>query len=182
MCQHFPRRWYAGPTHSMLLYSYLLTFCHISCLPMLSCLSLLYMCDLGLCPFSGLVCDLLLRGVRGLSPKCALPEEYLDHNCQKSFSHCQQSISMANPQKSDNSNLHGLELHRPSSKGTKLLFQVIQAIINQWERLWIYHSLCQGIFQDTLCGHSILIDPFAKPHLYQAPLRVSMRIDYLHSM
>ena len=29
-----------------------------------------------------------------------------------------------------NLNLHGFELHRPSSKGTKLLFQVIKAIIN----------------------------------------------------
>jgi len=32
-------------------------------------LSLLYMCGLGLCPFSGLVCDLLSRSLRGLSPK-----------------------------------------------------------------------------------------------------------------
>jgi len=31
----------------------------------------------------------------------------------------------------ENSNLHGFELHRPSSKDTKILFQVIQAIINQ---------------------------------------------------
>ena len=38
-----------------------------------------------------------------------------------------------NPQKTENSNLHGFELHRPSSKGTKLLVQVIQAIINQDE-------------------------------------------------
>jgi len=29
------------------------------------------------------------------------------------------------------SNLHGFELHRPSSKGTKLPIQVIKAIINQ---------------------------------------------------
>jgi len=34
-------------------------------------------------------------------------------------------------QKTENSNLHGFEVHRPSSKGTKLLFQVIQAIMNQ---------------------------------------------------
>ena len=33
--------------------------------------------------------------------------------------------------KTENSNLHGFELHRPSSKGTKLLLQVIKAIINQ---------------------------------------------------
>jgi len=47
------------------------------------------MLGLGLCPgpFSGLVCDLILRGGRGLSPKCALLEEYLqvDHNLGK---HC----------------------------------------------------------------------------------------------
>ena len=29
------------------------------------------------------------------------------------------------------SNLHGFELHRPSSKGTKLLLQVTKAIVNQ---------------------------------------------------
>jgi len=33
--------------------------------------------------------------------------------------------------KNENSNLHGFEVHRPSSKGTKLLLQVIKAIINQ---------------------------------------------------
>jgi len=33
--------------------------------------------------------------------------------------------------KIENSNLHGFELHRPSSKGTKILLQVIKAIINQ---------------------------------------------------
>jgi len=33
--------------------------------------------------------------------------------------------------KTENSNLHGFDLHRPSSKGTKSLLQVIKAIINQ---------------------------------------------------
>jgi len=33
--------------------------------------------------------------------------------------------------KIENSNLHGFELHRPSSKGTKLLLQAIKAIIFQ---------------------------------------------------
>jgi len=39
----------------------------------------------------------------------------------------------AKTQKTENSNLHGSEVHRPWSlgKGTKLLFQVINAIINQ---------------------------------------------------
>jgi len=35
----------------------------------------------------------------------------------------------------ENSNLHGFELHRPSSKGTELLFQGIKAIINQFGSL-----------------------------------------------
>ena len=39
-------------------------------------------------------------------------------------------------QKTENSNLHGFELHRPSSKGTKLLLQVIQAIINKSGEFW----------------------------------------------
>ena len=34
-------------------------------------------------------------------------------------------------QNPENSNLYGFEVHRPSSKGTKLLFQVIKAIIKQ---------------------------------------------------
>ena len=38
------------------------------------------------------------------------------------------SIS-AKTQKTENPNLHGFEPHRPSSKGTKLLLQVIKAII-----------------------------------------------------
>ena len=45
-------------------------------LPMLSCLSLAHICSLGLCPFSGLVCDLLPRRFFDGSPK----EEYLSHN------------------------------------------------------------------------------------------------------
>ena len=32
--------------------------------------------------------------------------------------------------KTENSNVHGFEVHRPSSKGTKLLLQIIKAIIN----------------------------------------------------
>jgi len=38
---------------------------------------------------------------------------------------------LAKPKKTENSNLHKFELHRPSSKGTKSLFQVKQGIINQ---------------------------------------------------
>jgi len=36
-----------------------------------------------------------------------------------------------NPQKTRNSNLHGIQQHRPSRKGTKLPFKGIKAIINQ---------------------------------------------------
>jgi len=56
------------------------TSCHVSFLPMLPCLSLLCIYGLGLCPCSGLVYHLLLRGGRGLSPDCTWPEEYLSHN------------------------------------------------------------------------------------------------------
>ena len=38
--------------------------------------------------------------------------------------------------KTEKSNLHGSDLHRPLSKGTKILFQVIKAIINQWRFIW----------------------------------------------
>ena len=56
-------------------------FVALHLLPMVSCLSLLYMCDLGLCPFSGLVCDLLLRGCRGLSMNEHWQEGISFHNC-----------------------------------------------------------------------------------------------------
>ena len=47
--------------------------------------------------------------------------------------------------KNENSNLHGFEVHRCSNKGTKLLFQVIKAIINQCTRMWYMHKgeLCK---------------------------------------
>jgi len=44
-------------------------------------------------------------------------------------------LDPAKPKNLENSNLHGFELHRPSSKGTKILFQVIQAIMNQSENI-----------------------------------------------
>ena len=40
------------------------------------------------------------------------------------------SITAKTP-KTENPNLHGFELHRPSSKGAKLLLQVMEAIIDQ---------------------------------------------------
>jgi len=39
------------------------------------------------------------------------------------------------------SNLRGFQLHRPSSKGTKLLLQVIKAVINQNHQLLHRHLL-----------------------------------------
>jgi len=36
----------------------------------------LYACGLGLCPFIGLACDLLLRRLRGHLPESALKEEH----------------------------------------------------------------------------------------------------------
>jgi len=39
----------------------------------------------------------------------------------------------------ENSNLYGFELHRPSSKSTKLLLQVIKAIINLGDHNWSSH-------------------------------------------
>ena len=39
------------------------------------------------------------------------------------------------PKKTENSNRHGFEVHRPSSKGTKLLLQVIKAIVNHQKGL-----------------------------------------------
>ena len=44
-------------------------------------------------------------------------------------------IMIRQNQKTENSNLYGYELHKPSSKGTKLLFQVIKAMMNQsWKK------------------------------------------------
>jgi len=64
---------------------------HISCLPLLSWLSSLWMCGLGLCPFSGLVCDLLLRNRRGLSPKAHCQRIISSHNRD---AHCLNDIGM----------------------------------------------------------------------------------------
>jgi len=57
----------------------------ISCLFPVGPACLFCTCGLGLCPFSGLVYDLLLRDGGGVSPECALPEEYLGHNLDE---HC----------------------------------------------------------------------------------------------
>ena len=46
----------------------------------------------------------------------------------------------AKTQKTHNSNLHGFDLHRPSSKGTKLLLRVMKAIINQSHQMMTTNS------------------------------------------
>jgi len=43
--------------------------------------------------------------------------------------------------RTDNSNLHRFELHRPSSKGTKILFHVIKAMIKAEETKTLYRCL-----------------------------------------
>ena len=57
--------------------------------------------------------------------------------------------------KTEKSNLHGLELHRPwpSSKGTKLLFPVIKAIFNQCADLFKYQMFLKKdhLFVRLLC-------------------------------
>ena len=51
----------------------------------------------------------------------------------------------ANTQKTENSYINGSELHRPSSKSTKLLLQVIKAIINQMARTHVWLVFWQDI-------------------------------------
>jgi len=60
------------------------------CLSILSSLSLAYMCGLGLCHFSGLVCDLLSRWLFQSLPK-AIAEEYVSHNLDE---HCLEDTRM----------------------------------------------------------------------------------------
>ena len=55
-------------------------------------------------------------------------------DCQ---SRCHRFDSGKTQKKTENSNLHGLQLHRPSSKGIKLLFQVMIAIKIQCQGLVI---------------------------------------------
>jgi len=48
--------------------------------------------------------------------------------------HSRTTLQVFYEKKTEISNLHEFELYRPSSKGTKLLFQVIKANINQCTR------------------------------------------------
>jgi len=59
-----------------------------------------------------------------IAQNCALSQLSLcTHNSDHSL--CRQKL-----RKTENSKLHGFEVHRPSSKGTTLLLQIIKAIIN----------------------------------------------------
>jgi len=73
--------------------------------------------------------------------------------------------------KTVNSNLHGFELRGPSSKGTKLLFQVVKAIINQSDKrgkerggkMHLDSRLCIYIYMyDTLTSTLLFKFPFQK--------------------
>jgi len=56
--------------------------------------------------------------------------------------------------KTENSNLHGFEPHRLSSNFTKLLFQIIKAIINH-HPLWLCLGSSNLLFCRSLCPSSI---------------------------
>jgi len=58
---------------------------HVSNLPTCWACFILYVCRLGPCPVSCLVCDLLARQLCLRSVKGTLPEEYLSHNLDE---HC----------------------------------------------------------------------------------------------
>ena len=66
MCIHIPFPPSASPVECSGTQP-LPTSCHVSCLHLLSCFSLQYMCGLGLDLFRRLICDLLLRGGWGLN-------------------------------------------------------------------------------------------------------------------
>jgi len=84
-----------------------------------------FMCGLGLCPFSGLVCDLLLRGGRGRSPECAWPEEYLGHNLDE---HCLEDTGPLGALLSHNI------LHFPIDRVHPLIFPHDESGPLQWAR------------------------------------------------
>jgi len=58
-----------------------------------------------------------------------------------------------NHQKSVNSHQHRFELHRPSNKGTKSMFQVIKAICNQTSIQWTINTHLHTLLllQNLLC-------------------------------
>ena len=90
-------------------------------------------------PFSrrSLKCH-ILSGVFGLS--LLISRVFCKHGIEESLKLSWSERGIVNPEvvgstpakipKTEKSNLHVFELHRPSSKGTKLLFHVIKATIN----------------------------------------------------
>jgi len=117
------------------------------------------------------------RGVGGevleISLKCINPGRCKTSSivrAQDCQSQCRRFDS-AKPQKSENSYLHGFELHGPSGKGAKLLFQVIKALINQPDKrgkerggkMRLDSSLCIYMYMyDTLTSTLLFKFPFQK--------------------
>ena len=95
-------------------------------------------------PFSrrSLKCH-ILSGVFGLS--LLISRVFCKHGIEESLKLSWSERGIVNPEvvgstpakipKTEKSNLHVFELHRPSSKGTKLLFHVLKATINQGKKV-----------------------------------------------
>ena len=67
--------------------------------------------------------------------------------------------------KTEKSNLNGFELHRPSSKGTELLFSVIRAIINQarstcWAGSWITQNHIRQSYPIKVLMNKIIFNDY----------------------
>ena len=61
--------------------------------------------------------------------------KWCGRRCSIRFSPC--FFAGKPPKKTENSNLHGFELHRPPRNGTKLLLQALKAIINHKKESYI---------------------------------------------
>ena len=90
---------FAAPTHLLLFFP---TSCYSSCLPLLSCLFLLYLCGLGLCPNSELVCGLLdwccfyyfvTNSLVALQEVLCAQNPEIFEGCHP-IAHCQKSLSV----------------------------------------------------------------------------------------
>ena len=76
-------------------------------------------------------------GQRWVNDGSTMDERCIDENIQ--------CVTPANTQKTEKSNLHRFELHRPSSKGTKWVIQIL-TIINQCKKivLLVTYSFTEG--------------------------------------
>jgi len=75
-------------------------------------------------------------------------------------------IYPAKTQKTENSDLHGFELHRPSSKGTKSLLQVIKAIINRIFTDILRPTCCCTELSGLVCDHGTILLRFVFAFAY----------------